>query len=186
MSHRRLAVAAELRAAGRDDITDNVQIVEFGSGDEANAKRFRLAVASNLDAKPFTPEERKDIAEYVYGERDWTLVRIGQALNVSKSQVAKDLKGFPPSGKPNRPKGGRPKGSTKPRKSPNAPTPEQMEAYVLAARERLDQEAKAQADREAAAAAAEAKTQADREAAEAAARRSDEGARISSPGASEK
>jgi hypothetical protein len=61
-----------------------------------------------------------------------------------------------------------------------------MEAYVLAARERLDQEAKAQADREAAAAAAEAKTQADREAAEAAARRSDEGARISSPGASEK
>lgn len=103
MGHRRLAVAAEL------GIEPVISTVRFGDGDAADAKRFRLAVASNLDAKPFTREERQNIAEYLYGEREWTMARIGQALNVSQKTISKDLTGFIPPVTTPRPKGGRPK-----------------------------------------------------------------------------
>jgi predicted DNA-binding transcriptional regulator YafY len=33
------------------------------------------------------------IAEYLYGEREWTMERIAEALSVSKSQVGRDLDG---------------------------------------------------------------------------------------------
>jgi hypothetical protein len=108
VGHRRLAVAAEL---GIPPHEQSVEVVSFGKGDEADAKRFRLAIASNLDAKPFTPQERADLAEYLCGEHEWTEARIAQALNVSPSTVQNDLRGFTPPVKPHRPKGGRPKGS---------------------------------------------------------------------------
>jgi transposase len=89
--------------------------VEFGDGDEADAKRFRLAIASNLDAKPFTPEERKDIAEYLYGEREWVMESIGKALGVSQATISNDLRGLSVTDKPSRPKGGRPKKTSTPK-----------------------------------------------------------------------
>jgi len=36
-----------------------------------------------LGTKPLTPEERRHIAEYLYGEREWTTQRIADALKVS-------------------------------------------------------------------------------------------------------
>jgi ParB-like chromosome segregation protein Spo0J len=112
VGHRRLAVAEEL------DITPVVSSIKIGDGDEADAKRFALAVASNLGSKPFTAEERKDLAEYLYGEREWTMQRIADALKVSQSTVQRDLESLPGAGKPDRPKGGRPKGSAKRKMTP--------------------------------------------------------------------
>jgi ParB-like chromosome segregation protein Spo0J len=88
VGHRRLTVAQEL---GIDPV---VKRVKLGDGDEADAKRFRIAIVSNLAAKPFTPEERKDLAEYLYGEREWTQARIAEALNVSQKTVSKDLSNY--------------------------------------------------------------------------------------------
>jgi hypothetical protein len=85
MGHRRLAVAAEL---GIDPV---VKTIRFGSGDEADARRLKLALASNIGAKPFTPSDRKRIAEYLYAEREWVMVRIAEALNVNQSTVTRDL-----------------------------------------------------------------------------------------------
>jgi ParB-like chromosome segregation protein Spo0J len=86
VGHRRLAVAAEL------DIPPVVRTIKVGQGDEADARRLKLALASNLGAKPFTPEERRDFAEYLYGEKDWTMQQIADALNVAQSTVSEDLR----------------------------------------------------------------------------------------------
>lgn len=102
VGHRRLAVAKEL------GIQPVVNTVILGSGDAADAKRFRIAIVSNLASKPFTAEERKDLAEYLYGEREWVMERIAQALNVSVQTISNDLLGFQPTGKLDRPAGGRP------------------------------------------------------------------------------
>jgi ParB/RepB/Spo0J family partition protein len=88
MGHRRLAVAQEL------GIEPNIKPFTFGDGDEGDARRLKLAIASNLGAKPFTPEERARIAEYLYGEREWSEERIAQALNVSQPTVSRDLELF--------------------------------------------------------------------------------------------
>lgn len=120
VGHRRLAVAAELgiepvwwHENGRPYIT-------IGNGDEGDARRFALAIGSNLGSKGFTPEERKSLAEYLYGEREWTMTKIADALNVSHKTISKDLATFVPKvqkSKPNPPgKKGRPQGSRSPRK----------------------------------------------------------------------
>jgi ParB-like chromosome segregation protein Spo0J len=101
VGHRRLAVAQEL------GIEPQIRTVHLGDGDEADARRFALAIASNLGAKPFTPEERKDIAEYLYGERDWSQDRIAEALKVSQYTVSQDLRNYSPPIKTER--RGRPK-----------------------------------------------------------------------------
>jgi ParB-like chromosome segregation protein Spo0J len=88
MGHRRLTVAAEL------GIEPVVKTVTFGNGDAGDADRFKLAIASNLDAKPFTPDERKRIAEYLYGEHEWTMARTAEALNVSTATVGRDVAAF--------------------------------------------------------------------------------------------
>jgi hypothetical protein len=64
----------------------------------------------------FRRAPRARIAEYLYSEREWTMQRIAEALNVSTRQISKDLDGFEPGSKPPRPKGGRPKGTSKSRK----------------------------------------------------------------------
>jgi ParB-like chromosome segregation protein Spo0J len=102
VGHRRLAVAQEL------GIKPVITKVTLGQGDEADAKRFAYAIGSNLGAKPFTPEERKEIAEYLYGERDWTIERIAEALKVSASTVGRDIAGVSHDGKP-KTRGGRPR-----------------------------------------------------------------------------
>lgn len=106
VGHRRIALAAEL---GIDPVT---KVVRCGSGDEGDAKRLGYALASNLGSKPLTPGDRKNIAEVLYGDHEWTMERIAEMLKVSKSTIGNDLAGFPTTGKPRRPKGGRPKGTS--------------------------------------------------------------------------
>jgi ParB-like chromosome segregation protein Spo0J len=103
--HRRLKVAAEL---GIDPV---VTTVRLGDGDAADARRFAIAIASNLGAKPFTPQERQHLAEYLYGEREWTMARIAEALKVSVSQVSRDVGEVSRDGKP-KARGGRPRNLT--------------------------------------------------------------------------
>jgi ParB-like chromosome segregation protein Spo0J len=119
VGHRRLAVAAEL------GIEPVVRRVRLGDGDEADAKRFRIAVVSNLAAKPFTPEERKDLAEYLYGEREWSQARIAEALNVTQRTISSDLRELEVTS--NSPRRGRP------RKSPNRKVIPEMEAEIAQA-----------------------------------------------------
>lgn len=101
VGHRRLAVATEL------GIEPVKKVLKLGTGDEADAKRFRLALVSNLGFKEMTPEERKDIAEYLYGVREWVQARIALALNVDVSTISRDLREFCTVQNPKR--GGRPR-----------------------------------------------------------------------------
>jgi ParB-like chromosome segregation protein Spo0J len=117
--HRRLKVAAEL---GIDPV---VTTVRLGDGDAADARRFAIAIASNLGAKPFTPQERQHLAEYLYGEREWTMARIAEALKVSIGTVSGDLRDFSTTEKR--------KGPGRPRKSPNRKVIPEMEAEVAQA-----------------------------------------------------
>ena len=57
--------------------------------------------------------------------------RIAQALNVATWTISKDLSGFSPEVKTSRPKGGRPKGSAKPRaQTAAARAVERLAAYL--------------------------------------------------------
>ena len=103
VGHRRLELAAELRAEGHE-IEDVFRTVVLGDGDAADAKRFRLAIVSNLGSKPFTQEERGGIAEYLYGERGWTQAQIAEALNVSQTTISVDLLATDKSTKRGRPR----------------------------------------------------------------------------------
>jgi ParB-like chromosome segregation protein Spo0J len=103
---RRMRLAEEL------GIEPVVVTLTFGDGEEANAERIKLAIASNIGRNPLTKEDRKRFTEYLYDEHDWTIEAIAKALSVSKSTIARDLEGFPTVGKPFRPLGGRPRGST--------------------------------------------------------------------------
>jgi hypothetical protein len=105
IGHRRLKIAQE------EGITPVIKTIAFGDGDGADAERVKLAIISNIGHKPLTPKDRQHIAKYLYGDKQWTMQRIGQALNVSARTVSEDLRGFEAPSKPPRPKGGRPKGS---------------------------------------------------------------------------
>jgi ParB-like chromosome segregation protein Spo0J len=114
VGHRRLKIAAEL------GITPIIKKLMIGAGDEADAQRLRLAIVSNIGFKPMTKEDRQRIAKYLYGDREWTMQRIADALNTSKQRISEDLANCPDSGqsKPaktaSNPKGaGRPKGQPK-------------------------------------------------------------------------
>jgi len=86
VGHRRF------RAAELEGIEPRTVTVRLGDGDEADARRFKLAIASNLGGKPLTPGDRKKIAKYLYGDGDgWSQQRIAQALNVSQMTVSRDL-----------------------------------------------------------------------------------------------
>lgn len=61
---------------------------------------------------PFTPTQRKRIAEYLYGEREWTMARIAKAFGVVQPTISNDLAGLSTTDKINQShKRGRPKGS---------------------------------------------------------------------------
>lgn len=106
VGHRRLKVAEEL------GIEPVVKTMVLGQGDEADAYRLRLAIASNLGSKPFSDADKRRIAEYLYGEKGWTTVRIGEAIMCSADTVGRMVAGFPQPAETYRPKGGRPKNLT--------------------------------------------------------------------------
>jgi hypothetical protein len=85
VGHRRLQVASELK------IEPKIKKLTLGSGDEADAQRLKLAIASNIGFAPMTKDDRMRIAEYLYGEREWTMARIAEALNVGIGTVSRDL-----------------------------------------------------------------------------------------------
>src|SRR5262249_61873000 len=93
------------------NIETKIKKLPLGKGETADAQRLKLAIVSNIGFKPMTREDRKRLAEHLYGEREWTIERIAEALNVVHSTIVKDLKGFVPPKQTFRPKGGRPKGS---------------------------------------------------------------------------
>jgi ParB-like chromosome segregation protein Spo0J len=114
---RRLKVAEEL------NITPVITRITFGQGDEADAKRVKLALASNLGGAPLSPADRVRIAENLYGEKGWTMQRIADALAVSKKTISKDLKDSVVTRVtiPDIPKVGRPKGTPNPPSSKAMP-----------------------------------------------------------------
>jgi len=126
VGHRRMKIAKE------ENIEPAIKNLNLGKGDAADAKRLRLAIISNIGSKPMTREDRKRIAEHLYGERAWTMERIAEALNVAQSTITEDLRDLSTVDKSNHaktktnPKGaGRPKGSRskKPDLAPAAKEP---------------------------------------------------------------
>jgi hypothetical protein len=87
IGHRRITVAKELGI----DWHRHIDWIDIGDGDAADAIRFKLAIASNIGSKKLSPNDRKRIAQHLYGEKEWTQERIADALNVAQSTVAKDL-----------------------------------------------------------------------------------------------
>jgi ParB-like chromosome segregation protein Spo0J len=128
VGHRRLKVAEEL------GIEPVIVRLDFGEGDEADAKRLRLALATNLGQKPLTASDRKSIAERLYGG-GWTMARIGEALRVSKKTISQDLKELSPEVTIARTeKRGRPKGSANQQKAESAARePTKLDPAVAAA-----------------------------------------------------
>lgn len=102
VGHRRIKVAKEL------GIEPVIKTIKMGFGDAADAERFRLAIGSNLGAKKLSPNDRKRIAQQLYGA-DWRMEQIAEALTVTHKTISRDLEGFVPMSKPHRPKGGRPR-----------------------------------------------------------------------------
>jgi predicted ArsR family transcriptional regulator len=112
VGHRRLRLAKEL------GIEPVVEQLTFGEGAEADAERIKLVLASNIGRNALTKDDRKHIAEYLYGEREWTMEAIAKVLNVSHQTIGRDLGDLSTMDKlkhaqtPTNPKGaGRPKGS---------------------------------------------------------------------------
>jgi hypothetical protein len=64
VGHRRLKIAEE------EGIAPAIKNLNLGNGDLADAKRLRLAIVSNIGSKPMTKEDRKRIAEHLYGKRE--------------------------------------------------------------------------------------------------------------------
>jgi hypothetical protein len=56
VGHRRMKIAEE------EKIEPVIKTLGIGNGDAADAKRVKLAIVSNIGAKPMTSEDRKRIA----------------------------------------------------------------------------------------------------------------------------
>jgi ParB-like chromosome segregation protein Spo0J len=135
VGHRRLKAAKQL---GIDPVIKRLTI---GEGDTADAARLALAIASNIGGKPLTREDRIHIAEYLYGQRNWTMEKIGEALAIGTKTVSRYLESFVTTTKPPRPKGGRPKGKrqTKKRTGPTPDVEQKMAEAVLDEGKTLEQ-----------------------------------------------
>lgn len=92
VGHRRLQVAGEL------GIEPVIQTVRLGSGDAADAQRFRIAIASNIASRPLGLADRRRLEEYLHLEAGWSQQAIAEALAVSQSQVQRDLAELPGAG----------------------------------------------------------------------------------------
>jgi len=122
VGNRRMKIAKEL------GIEPVLETVNCGNGSEADARRFKLAITSNIGHQAMTVDDRKRIAQHLYGIREWTMQRIAEALNVSKYTIHHDLKDNclatkqlnPHAKTASNPKGaGRPKGTLKPERRMN-------------------------------------------------------------------
>ena len=82
-------------------------------GDRTCPDDCPLAVWQGL-SEPDRKAKRKPIAERLY-KQGFTMQTIATQLGVATWTISKDLKEFSPEVKTSRPKGGWPKGSTKPR-----------------------------------------------------------------------
>jgi hypothetical protein len=79
-----------LKIAKEEKIEPVIKKLTIGNGEASDAERLKLAIASNIGFKPITKQDRKRIAEHLYGERAWTMERIAEALNVSQRAVSED------------------------------------------------------------------------------------------------
>lgn len=129
----RLALAKEL------GIEPVIKMVHLGQGEEADARRLALSIGLNMGQNSLTPNDRKRIAEHLYTKKGWTMERVGEALNVDKATISRDLSNcctlqqLKPAKTDANPKGaGRPKGSTKAdkpsRKTPPTPVKDKIVA----------------------------------------------------------
>jgi hypothetical protein len=120
VGNRRMRLA---KALGIEPVTKELRL---GAGSEADAERIKLALISNIGGAPLTKEDRKRIAEHLYGEREWTMDKIAKALNVSQNTISLDLCDLSTIDKSNKqPKtASNPKGSGR-RKGSRKPTPRQ-------------------------------------------------------------
>jgi hypothetical protein len=136
VGHRRMKIAEE------EKIEPVIKKLILGKGDAADAERVKLAIASNIGSKPMTKEDRKHIAEHLYGGREWTMERIAEALNVSKATISGDLRDCSTGEQSKRPKtasnpkgSGRPKGSRSRKKTstraPNTKEPSSPQPQVF-------------------------------------------------------
>ena len=105
--HRRMKLAEEL------GIEPEIKVLtDLGVGDEHDIRRIKISLASNLGFKPMTPSDRKAFAASLYLE-GWTMAAIGEVLRVTQQTISNDLQGLQITGKPRRPKGGRPSAASK-------------------------------------------------------------------------
>lgn len=105
VGNRRLKLAREL------GIEPVIITIPFGEGEAAERAALKLAILSNEARAPFSKADRKRIALHLYGDKEWTMAKIAQALGVHTSTIGHDLEGFSQMRKPPaRPQGGRPKG----------------------------------------------------------------------------
>lgn len=117
VGNRRMQIAKEL---GIEPVTETVNC---GKGSEADARRFKLAIASNVGFQAMSAADRKRIAHHLYGNQEWTMQRIADALGTTKKTISKDLDELLPQvtiklqrKTTTNPKGaGRPKGAPKPK-----------------------------------------------------------------------
>src|SRR5262252_1641298 len=93
-----------LKAAKLEGIEPIILTVTLGQGDAADAERLKLALASNLGGESLTKEDRKRIAEHLYGKKEWTMERIVEALNVAQSTITEDLRNLSTVDKSNLPR----------------------------------------------------------------------------------
>ena len=112
VGHRRMK-AAEI--AGIEPVIKRLML---GQGDAGDAERLRLAIVSNIGAKPLSKQDRQRIAQHLYGSREWTMQRIAHALNASSSTIHADLVNFsvPEKLGPHTKTARNPKGAGRPRK----------------------------------------------------------------------
>jgi len=119
VGHRRLKICEDLK------IQPVIKTIKFGSGKEADAERLKIALITNIGAAPMSKADRQRIAEYLYGKRKWTMVRIGEALGLSHQTISRYLENLSIMDKIEKPGRGRPRKDYRkeppPPKHPKAP-----------------------------------------------------------------
>lgn len=103
VGHRRLEIARSL------GIQPYIKKLVIGQGDAADAERLALSLTSNVGFALLTRKDRQHISRHL-AQQGWTAQRTAKALNVGAATVYRDLEGFLEMRKPDRPKGGRPRG----------------------------------------------------------------------------
>lgn len=73
----------------RDDLEPTKRMLTLGDGPEANAQRLKIALAANVGRRNLSTETKREVARYLYDERNWTYEQIAEAFNVSESGARK-------------------------------------------------------------------------------------------------